>query len=263
MDLVVQNGALLKKGNSLGTGQACCCGKCSGPCPTGVGDCAPGCGCKNSECVPCSGPCDEANPCPEGCECVEGTCRGGCLGRPCGVGNPCPEGCGVCCNGACSACELGTFEIAGEPFPKSPCASFLCFAGLVVDKDLVMQQLREHADAIEAWVEENGYTLCDKTVGDDPTEFQTHCFGSQPQLDFGEWVLPCRGQTGGQDFGEDVPTYWGNDFWVNVSFGCCGNKNVVVGGELSQRPEMPIELSYVANYVHYGPLHPCEENPLP
>lgn len=74
MALVNQGGALRLVGGALGTGQACCCNKCSGPCPNGVEECAPGCGCKDSQCVPCSGPCDENNPCPEGCSCVDGQC---------------------------------------------------------------------------------------------------------------------------------------------------------------------------------------------
>ncbi len=74
MALVVDGGGLVNKGSALGTGQACCCNKCSGPCPEGVSECAPGCGCKDSQCVPCSGPCDEENPCPEGCVCVDGEC---------------------------------------------------------------------------------------------------------------------------------------------------------------------------------------------
>lgn len=58
MALVNEGGALRVVGGALGTGQACCCNKCSGPCPNGVEDCAPGCGCKDSQCVPCSGPCE-------------------------------------------------------------------------------------------------------------------------------------------------------------------------------------------------------------
>lgn len=74
MALVVDGGGLVNKGGALGTGAACCCNKCSGPCPTGVSECAPGCGCKDSQCVPCSGPCDEENPCGEGCSCIDGEC---------------------------------------------------------------------------------------------------------------------------------------------------------------------------------------------
>jgi hypothetical protein len=49
MALVVDGGGLVNKGGALGTGAACCCNKCSGPC-----------GCEN--------------PCPEGCVCCDGTC---------------------------------------------------------------------------------------------------------------------------------------------------------------------------------------------
>ena len=49
MALVVDGGGLVNKGGALGTGAACCCNKCSGPC-------------------------DEENPCPEGCACVDGEC---------------------------------------------------------------------------------------------------------------------------------------------------------------------------------------------
>lgn len=79
MALVNQGGSLLLRNGALATGAACCCSKCSGPCPTGVSECAPGCGCKDSQCVPCSGPCDGENPCPEGCVCVNGECVSGCV----------------------------------------------------------------------------------------------------------------------------------------------------------------------------------------
>jgi hypothetical protein len=59
---------------------------------------------------PCSGPCDEENPCPEGCICCNGECveeipEGECCG-PCDEENPCPEGC-YCCDGVCQSepCE--------------------------------------------------------------------------------------------------------------------------------------------------------------
>ena len=74
MALVSQGGSLLLRNGALATGAACCCNKCSGPCPNGVSECAPGCGCKDSQCVPCSGPCDEENPCPEECSCIDGNC---------------------------------------------------------------------------------------------------------------------------------------------------------------------------------------------
>ena len=53
MALVVDGGGLVNKGGALGTGAACCCNKCSGPC-------------------------DGENPCPEGCVCVDGACVGCC-----------------------------------------------------------------------------------------------------------------------------------------------------------------------------------------
>jgi len=78
MALINQGGALLLQGGALASGAACCCGKCSGPCPNGVADCATGCGCSSGQCVPCQGACDEENPCPEGCYCCNGQCIGGC-----------------------------------------------------------------------------------------------------------------------------------------------------------------------------------------
>jgi hypothetical protein len=49
MALVNQGGSLLLRNGALATGQACCCNRCFGPC-------------------------DGENPCPEGCECVDGQC---------------------------------------------------------------------------------------------------------------------------------------------------------------------------------------------
>ena len=63
MALVVDGGGLVNKGGALGTGAACCCNKCSGPC-------------------------DEENPCATGCVCVDGQCVGGgacCLPERCTV----------------------------------------------------------------------------------------------------------------------------------------------------------------------------------
>ena len=54
MSLTVQDGKLVVRSGALGTTQACCCGGCSGPC-------------------------DEENPCPEGCACVYGECEPACL----------------------------------------------------------------------------------------------------------------------------------------------------------------------------------------
>jgi hypothetical protein len=44
MALVVDGGGLVNKGGALGTGQACCCNKCSGPCDE-ENPCTPGCVC--------------------------------------------------------------------------------------------------------------------------------------------------------------------------------------------------------------------------
>jgi hypothetical protein len=63
MSLVVDGGGLVNKGGALGTGAACCCNKCSGPC-------------------------DGENPCPEGCQCVDGEC----VSSPCVCGLPYPAG---------------------------------------------------------------------------------------------------------------------------------------------------------------------------
>lgn len=61
MPLYLKDGKLLVKGGALGTGQACCCNKCSGPCD-GENPCPPGCVCVDGECQesPCSGPCDSS-----------------------------------------------------------------------------------------------------------------------------------------------------------------------------------------------------------
>lgn len=56
--LTVTNGNLLLRDGALGTEQACCCNKCSGPCSTDV-DCGEGCFC-------CGGQCEEV-----GCCCVD------------------------------------------------------------------------------------------------------------------------------------------------------------------------------------------------
>lgn len=77
MALVVDGGGLVNKGGALGTGEACCCNKCSGPC-------------------------DTENPCPEGCECVEGQCTG--------------EAAGVCCVPVCSECRACFFLWDGTDF---------------------------------------------------------------------------------------------------------------------------------------------------
>ena len=68
MALVVDGGGLVNKGGALGTGAACCCNKCSGPC-------------------------DGENPCPEGCVCFQGRCLPACVGG----GKTCPEG-WFCCS---------------------------------------------------------------------------------------------------------------------------------------------------------------------
>lgn len=91
--------ALLVKnddGYKLATSDACCCS----PPP------------------PCSGPCDEENPCPEGCYCCDGQCQpepcDDCSG-PCDEENPCTAGC-VCVYGECI-----------QPVPCSnDCAYGLC-----------------------------------------------------------------------------------------------------------------------------------------
>lgn len=87
-----------------------------GPCSCETDDdCAPDCVCCEGECVKkddippgkCCGPCDEENPCPEGCACVDGKCATPCQG-PC----PCPAGCNCCTGGWAffTACELYVTE---------------------------------------------------------------------------------------------------------------------------------------------------------
>ena len=59
MAITVEDGKIVVEGGSIGTGQACCCKKCEGPCEENE-DCAPGCRCVDGECVEeCSGPCSE------------------------------------------------------------------------------------------------------------------------------------------------------------------------------------------------------------
>jgi hypothetical protein len=77
MALVNQGGSFLLQNGALATGAGCCCNKCSGPC-------------------------DGENPCPEGCECVDGQCVDcpGCwrvlfecrYGTCFGFDNPFPDG---------------------------------------------------------------------------------------------------------------------------------------------------------------------------
>jgi hypothetical protein len=50
--ITLQNGQIVLRDGKIGTEQACCCKKCEGPC-------------------------DEENPCPEGCACVDGECVDG------------------------------------------------------------------------------------------------------------------------------------------------------------------------------------------
>jgi hypothetical protein len=52
MALINQGGKLLLRDGKLGTGQACCCNKCSGPCD-GENPCPPGCVCVDGQCVEC------------------------------------------------------------------------------------------------------------------------------------------------------------------------------------------------------------------
>ena len=76
-----QNGRPVLKNGLVATEQACCCGKCSGPCTTSV-DCDPGCRCLGGQCVEqCSGPCASTEDCAPGCACVFGECIqcAGCL----------------------------------------------------------------------------------------------------------------------------------------------------------------------------------------
>lgn len=50
-----QNGQPILRGGLVGTGQACCCGGCSGPCAS-TEDCAPGCTCFEGQCSKCECP---------------------------------------------------------------------------------------------------------------------------------------------------------------------------------------------------------------
>jgi hypothetical protein len=64
--ITIQDGKLVLRDGAIGTEQACCCAKCSGPCDENE-DCAPGCACVDGECVP-TGAC---------CYCQEYSQRGG------------------------------------------------------------------------------------------------------------------------------------------------------------------------------------------
>jgi hypothetical protein len=69
---------------------------------------------------PCSGACDEENPCPEGCYCCDGVCQAEPCDPPCSGAcdeeNPCPEGC-YCCDGVCQAEPCGCCCVDGAPDP--------------------------------------------------------------------------------------------------------------------------------------------------
>ena len=87
MALINQGGKLLLKNGALAGGTACCCGKCSGPCPTGVTDCPVGCGCSSGQCVECASQayCRPGmygfGTCPPGCCCLGNKCVGYSLER--------------------------------------------------------------------------------------------------------------------------------------------------------------------------------------
>lgn len=76
MPLYLKDGKLLVEGGALGTGAACCCNKCSGPCD-GETPCPEGCACVDGACVADSGACclpdgtcvDGVNECPPQCVC--------------------------------------------------------------------------------------------------------------------------------------------------------------------------------------------------
>jgi hypothetical protein len=51
--ITFQDGKVVFRDGAVGTEQACCCKKCSGPCE-GDEDCAPGCVCVDGECVECN-----------------------------------------------------------------------------------------------------------------------------------------------------------------------------------------------------------------
>jgi hypothetical protein len=79
-------------GEDCGEGQQgkCCCGGSEGACCTEEQYCCDGV-CESEPCGECSGPCDEENPCPEGCKCCNGECISVdqcCEYTPC----ECPEG---------------------------------------------------------------------------------------------------------------------------------------------------------------------------
>lgn len=142
MALVVDGGGLVNKGGALGTGAACCCNKCSGPCPNGVSECAPGCGCSDSQCVPCSGPCDAENPCPAGCACVDGAC--------------------VADSGACCYCANSNYGFAPSAniYYEDYCTEAEAIARLAVLQAAWDANAPDAQDALEA----NGYS-CVRTVG--------------------------------------------------------------------------------------------------
>jgi len=73
-----EGGGPVFKNGGVGSGQPCCCKKCSGPCQLDS-NCGEGCRCLGSVCVnECSGPCDTEEDCPVGCDCVDGQCVSPC-----------------------------------------------------------------------------------------------------------------------------------------------------------------------------------------
>jgi hypothetical protein len=79
MTLRTVNGKWLIVDGKLAADANCCC---SPPAP------------------PCSGPCDEENPCPEGCECLDGECVEPPCSGPCEENEDCAPGC-RCVDGEC------------------------------------------------------------------------------------------------------------------------------------------------------------------
>ena len=176
MALVNQGGSLLLQNGALATGQACCCEKCSGPCPTGVSECAPGCGCKDSKCVPCSGPCDESNPCPEGCSCVDGEC----------VDLPCED-----CTAKLNAGEYALdVEYPDMTFP--PADGDIGYGGFYFLRELFC------GIAIDAWA------ACDNYFAPEGPYFECGCGKTWT------WTVGCDQEGGPVITGSSADGEWGN-----------------------------------------------------
>jgi hypothetical protein len=146
---------------------------------------------------PCSGACDEENPCPEGCECVDGECVAVALG--------------TCCEQGCVECTGGNYSWDGtkwalticfpEGCPTTECLVTDCPA-VWADEDPPSQEAIDFAAAIGGTVNLFIRWCCPFP------DSQYTCFQStQAQCTevFRQW-------TAGEGCGEDPQTYCDGKF---------------------------------------------------